>query len=418
VAVDVGARRPDGAPDLRAARADPSDGFSTWEAVRCAVVDAARTRTLVVVLDDLHWSDPSSLRVLRHLLDTASPARLLVVATWRSHPAPTGRLAEAAESLARAHALRLELQGLAAPETAALVEAVVGERPSDRDAEALSRRTDGNPFFLVEYARLLAGADDPSAALAAEPPPAVADVLRRRLAGMDAGTTAALAAAAVLGRAFSLDLLVPVSGHSEGDVLDALEPALVAGLVVEDDVDRFHFAHALVRDAVLAAVPLSRRARLHACAGEVLDAAVDAEATRTEAARHWLAAGPAHAGRAWRTAADAARAAMVLHADEEARDLLSDALGAQAQDPSSTWTDRYDLLLALVAACRRVPDWSHLTTAVDEAVEVAERAGDVERAAEAAVQPSVGALWQARSMGVVHEPTVAALRGRSTPSHR
>ena len=57
-----------------------------------------------------------------------------------------------------------------------------------------------------------------------------------------------------------------------------------------------------------------------------------------------------------------------------------------------------------------MPDWDSLTTAVDEAVEVAERAGDVERAAEAAVQPTLGALWQARSMGVVHEPGVAALR--------
>lgn len=107
-----------------------------------------------------------------------SSARLLLVATWRSHPAPTGRLAEAAEALARAHALRLELQGLSAPETAELVSAVVGERLSDADAQALSRRTDGNPFFLVEYARLLAASDDPSAALASEPPPAVTDVLR------------------------------------------------------------------------------------------------------------------------------------------------------------------------------------------------------------------------------------------------
>jgi predicted ATPase len=287
------------APDLRAHPADASAGFSTWEAVRRAVVDAARSRTLVVVLDDLHWSDPSSLRVLRHLLDTPSDARLLVVATWRPHPPPTGRLAEAAESLARAHALRLELQGLSAPEAAELVAAIVGTRPSAADADALSRRTDGNPFFLVEYARLLAEADDPGAALASEPPPAVADVLRRRLGALDDAATSVLRAAAVLGRDFRLDLVVAVTGRSDGEVLDALDPALAAGLVVEDGIDRFRFAHALVRDAVLAAVPLSRRARMHVRAGEALDAS----ATPTEAARHWLAAGPAHAGRAWRTAA-------------------------------------------------------------------------------------------------------------------
>jgi DNA-binding SARP family transcriptional activator len=395
-----------GGPDLHADAGEPSDGFSTWEAVRRAVVDAARTRTLVVVLDDLHWSDASSLRVLRHLLDTTSAARLLVVATWRSHPAPTGRLAEAAESLARAHALRLELPGLSAGDTAALVEAVAGERPSDADARALSRRTDGNPFFLVEYARLLAASDDPRAALAAEPPPAVADVLRRRLAAVDDPTTSVLRAAAVLGRAFALDVLAHVSGRADVDVLDALDPALAAGLVVEDGVDRFRFAHALVRDAVLSAVPLSRRARLHARAGEVLDV----PATRTEAARHWLAAGPACAARAWRTAAAAARSAQAVHAHEEARDLLHAALAAQEQDPAAAWSDRYDLLLALVDSCRLLADWAELTAHADRAVEVAETAGDAERAAYAAVQPAFGALWQPQTSGASHARTIAALR--------
>jgi hypothetical protein len=226
---------------------------------------------------------------------------------------------------------------------------------------------------------------------------------------------AVLRPAAVLGRAFALDVLAPVSGRPDGEVLDALEPALAAGLVVEDEVDRFRFSHALIRDAVLAPLPLSRRARLHARAGEVLDGApatgsTSGEATPTEAARHWLAAGPAHAGRAWRAAAEAARVALALHGADEACALLRAALDAQATDPASDWTDRYALLRDLIESCRRVPDWDRLTQAVDEAVEVAERAGDVERAAAAAVQPSVGALWQPRSMGIVHEPAVAALR--------
>jgi hypothetical protein len=235
------------------------------------------------------------------------------------------------------------------------------------------------------------------------------------LAVVDERTMAVLRPAAVLGRAFALDVLVPVSELSEDVVLDGLEPALAAGLVVEDEVDRFRFAHALVRDAVLAAVPLSRRARLHARAGVVLDAAPSTgspsvAATHTEAARHWLAAGPAHVGRAWRTARQAARAAQALHAAEEARDLLRDALQAQAADRASGWRDRYDLLRELIDACRLVPDWEQLSQAADEAVEVAEGAGDVQRAAAAAVQPSVGALWQPREMGTVHQPNVAALR--------
>jgi predicted ATPase len=153
-----------GAPDLRRQPTEPSDGFSTWEAIRRALVDAAQSRTLVVVLDDLHWSDASSLRVLRHLLDTASTARLLVVVTWRSHPAPSGRLAEAAESLARAHALRLDLQGLGAAETAALVTAVVGGAALGRGRGGAEPAHGGQPVLpgrVRPAARLLG---DPVAA--------------------------------------------------------------------------------------------------------------------------------------------------------------------------------------------------------------------------------------------------------------
>ena len=78
---------------------------------------AARERTTLVVLDDLHWADPSTLRVLRLLVETADPGRerLLVVATWRAHPEPTGALADVAESFARRHAVRIELSRAAGP---------------------------------------------------------------------------------------------------------------------------------------------------------------------------------------------------------------------------------------------------------------------------------------------------------------
>ena len=87
-----------------AADADEGAEFRTWEAIVDRVYDAARGETLVVVLDDLHWADPPSLRVLRLVAERADSARLLVLATWRSHPEPAGALADVAEALARRHA--------------------------------------------------------------------------------------------------------------------------------------------------------------------------------------------------------------------------------------------------------------------------------------------------------------------------
>ncbi|MGY1773087.1 BTAD domain-containing putative transcriptional regulator [Blastococcus sp. SYSU D00813] len=403
-----------GLPDVPAPEAaaepgtDPqAERFRTWDAICRRLLAAAARQPLLVVLDDLHWADASSLRVLRHLVATAETGRLALVATWRPHPEPTGPLAEVAEALARRHALRLELAGLPAEDSARLVAAVAGTAPAGGTGELLHRRTDGNPFFLVEYARLVG---EGGAVTGAELPAGVSDVLGRRLAGLPEPALAAVRAAAVLGREVRLPRLAALLGTDEDAVLDALDPALAAGLLTEDGVDRFRFAHALVRDAAYATLPLSRRARLHARAAEAAeDDPADPQAT-AEAARHWLAAGPAAAGRAWPAAVAAARAAMDVHAHEEARDLLVEALRVQRQDPAAGWRERYDTLLALAAAHRLTADWTGLSEASDEAVAVAEAAGDVERTARAAIGPSQGALWQPREYGAVHEPVVAALR--------
>ena len=389
--------------------ADPqASRFRTWDAICRRVLAATDERPVLLVLDDLHWSDASSLRVLRHLVTTAESGRLTVVVTWRRHPEPTGPLAEVAEALARRHAVRIELGGLGAGEAADLVTAVAGSEVTPDDRALLFRRTDGNPFFLVEYARLVQDTGSPVAE--DELPAAVSDVLSRRLAGLPERTLTAVRAASVLGREVPLPLLAAVLGEGEDAVLDALDPALAAGLVTEDGPDRFRFAHALVRDAAYGTLTLSRRARLHARAAAAWQDTGAGPQVAGESARHWLAAGPSAAARAWPAAAAAAQQALRVYAHEEARDLLRAALDAQALDATAGWQQRYDVLMTLASACRLAADWEGLSAATDEAVAAAEAAGDVERAAMAARGVTDGAVWQARSHGVVHEPAVAALR--------
>ncbi|MEI8412372.1 MULTISPECIES: BTAD domain-containing putative transcriptional regulator [unclassified Kribbella] len=384
------------------AQAPPEDvdvaRFRLWTMMTDVLVAASAVRPLVVILDDLHWAAPSSLKLLGHLAAMLDTGRLLVVATRRATTELTGPLAQVAESLARRHALRLDLAGLSTAEAAALVELTAHRTPAPGEAEALHARTDGNPFFLVELLRGGTGDDVPAA---------VTDIVARRVARLPETTGELLRTAAVIGREFDLAVLAAAAGRNEDEALDQLDPALAAGVIAEGDrVERFRFAHALVRDVVYSGLPAARRARRHAAIATV----VEGTAAPSETARHWLAAGPAHAARAWRAAAEAAEQAGRLYAYDEAATLLAAALDAQQNDGSATPLDRYDLLMARADACRWAVDRDGVDAALTAAVQEAEQLGDVVRMTQAAVGTAEGALWQNRRYGQTDPFMIGVLR--------
>jgi DNA-binding SARP family transcriptional activator len=374
--------------------------FRVWDAVAALLTEAAAERPVLVVLDDLHWADVSSLRLLRHLAQTAPETRLLVVGTRRPSPEPEGALAEVGEAVARRHGLRLDLSGLAASDVALLALAAVGETPNDEAAAALRQRTDGNPFFIVELVRW-----QRSGAATAEVPSGVSDVVARRVDQLPTSTQHVVRSAAVLGRTFELDVLAEMRDEDVDEVLDALDPAIASGLVYESRtrLGEFRFAHALAQEAVYHGMSAVRRARRHADAARVL---ADRPA---EAAHHWLAAGPAHAGNAWRAASVAAEAARRVFGHEEVARLLGAALQAQRDDPSATPLERYELLMRRGDACRWAADVRGLDACLLEAIEVARTMGDYERLALAAVGTTEGSLWSTRDYGVVDPDVVGAL---------
>lgn len=392
-----------GTDDL-AAREGEGGQFRAWESIAGAVRDAARDLPTMVVLDDLHWADTSTLRVLRLLAETTDRARLLVVVTWRSHPEPTGTLADVAEALARMHALRLQLSGLPAAEAAAVFAGVTSRELGPAEAAALRERTDGNPFFLVELARLAGerGGGD------GELPTAVTEVINRRLLRLPEQTVTALRTAAVIGRQFDTPTLATVTGIDEDDLLDVVEPAQAAGLVREDGIDQFLFAHALVRDTLRAQMSASRRARAHARVAEALTGIAGRE---TEVARHWQQAGPSYADRAWRSAAEAATLARRLYAYDQAAELLESALVSLDGDAQATLRDRYDLLMALIEAYRWAAQLPDLVATVEQAIVVGKQLRDPEAVARAAIATTEGVLWRSGEPGSVNAEVVAALRG-------
>jgi DNA-binding SARP family transcriptional activator/tetratricopeptide (TPR) repeat protein len=375
--------------------------FQVWDAVAGVLRAASASSPIVVVLDDLHWADASTLRLLRHMIQNDPGITGMLVVTRRPDPDPQGALAEALDAMARRHAVRIDLQGLPAEAVGDLVRAAAGADASAEVASTIRERTEGNPFFVIELARWQSGRRSD----AEEVPAAVSDVVERRVRQLPESTQRAIRTAAVIGRSFDLAVLSEILDEDEDDVLDALDPSLAAGVVVEtpDRLGTFRFAHALVQEALYSSLPPSRRARRHA------DAARALASHPAEAAHHWLASGPAHAAQAWRSAVRAADEALRVFGYEEAAELLRSALDAQRDDPLATTTDRYDLLMKRADACRWSADVRTMDSCLLEAIEAGRELGDYERAARAAVGSTEGSLWATREYGVIEPQTIKAL---------
>jgi DNA-binding SARP family transcriptional activator len=308
---------------------------------------------LVVVLDDVHWADLASLRLLAYLADTIA-SRLILVASYRSHESPA--VAETLAALARAGALRIELTGLDAEQTQTLVSAVAGREVSKDTAARLWARTEGNPFFLRELIGLLASEhrlDEPDAAPVPVP---VREVVLRRIARLPQATAALLSVAAVAGRDFDIDVVAEAASIAVDEALEAIDAAVAAGLVVEDQrLGWFGFTHALVTEALYAATTRARRVRRHQRIGAAAARAWTGHTERAaEIARHWLLAAeldPATAAQACAHAATAARVADARLAPEDATTLWQHAL--IAADLAGDDVERYPLLLGLATSLYR-----------------------------------------------------------------
>ena len=349
--------------------------FRLRRSVVSALCELARDRPVVIVLDDLHWADTGSLRLLTTLAVELPTTPIFVIATYRT--AERTPLADTLASLARLPVVeRFPLTGLQEAEVRELMAARLSIDPDEQLVQVVHDRSAGNPFFVVELVRLLGSRRRLAAAeLAAtsEVPEGVRDVLQRRISGLPEQTQAILLVAAVVGRGFDLDVVRDVSGLDDDRTLDAIEAALLSGIVVEEPVvGRFRFTHALVREAIYEGVSRVRLARLHARVAQRMGDAAGA---------HWWLAAPVIGTETvlphLLAAADRAVAAL---AHEEAVVHLRHALELLATGPASGSRTRSELdvqlrlgtLYAQLDGARSVPGWAAVTRARDLAEELAD----------------------------------------------
>ena len=273
---------------------------------------ASRQRPALFVVEDVHWADQPSLALLGFVAGAIPGLPVLLVLTARDDSVDLSDDAAAALAQLPAAAVRLPLGGLDVEATAALVAHVEGVQPAPELVAEVHRRTGGNPFFVTEVARLHTMRGRTTAV---EVPPGVQQVLSRRLARLSQPASELLAAAAVLGEP-DLSALAAMTGQNEAEVLELLDEAVRARVVVARE-DGLAFAHALVRDTVYAELSPGTRARLHRAAAQMLEATGRSEPG--DLAAHWSrTGGSADAQRAAACALDAARSAMARMGYEQA----------------------------------------------------------------------------------------------------
>ena len=281
--------------------------LETIEAFVHVLHDVARQQPVLLLAEDLHWADPSSLEVLDALIAALRDLPVLLVMTART---PLG-----ARWAAQAHVTALNLAGLNRGHSLQLASAVVATYGLPQlILERIVSHTDGVPLFLEELTRTLAdgltrapGAD----ADMIEIPATLKDSLTARLDQLG-DARRALQLGALLGRQFRHGVLLALHGGDDAVVSAQLAHAIAAGLINRSGLGadaRYTFHHALIQDAAYESMLKSDRRALHVRAGDLLktQAAVLADAEPELLARHYTA------GESW-----AAAAAMWLKAGQAA----------------------------------------------------------------------------------------------------
>ncbi len=207
---------------------------------------AAGADGLFVVLDDLHWADLPSMRLLQAVAAGVAGHRLFVLGLFRGGDvAPRSHVTDVLANLRRERTTsQFTLAGLAPAEVAELAQRTARRHLDATALDALVQRAEGNPLFTVEMVRLGTAAGNAERVL----PLGVRDVIHRRLARVQPDVRRLLQQAAVLGRDFSIDLVAEIAELSAARVAGWVDAAIDAELVAPGCVGSLRFTHGLIQD--------------------------------------------------------------------------------------------------------------------------------------------------------------------------
>jgi predicted ATPase/DNA-binding CsgD family transcriptional regulator len=408
----------------------PSDQarLRLFEAVGAFLGQIAAPNGLLLVLDDLQWSDPASLDLLCHVARHQLSARLILLGAYREGDVTHHQAFERA--LAELNRLRvlstIDLQPLSAENMAGLAAGVLGTLAGPELMELLCAQSEGNPFFAEELLRgwLETGAiaytgRHWTVASQATPalPSGIVGAIRQRLARLSPEVVDLLRTASIIGKTFDVDLLAQAAGQDAEPVEERLREATSARLIrTAEKQGYFTFSHDTIRESLYEEVTTTRRRRLHGQIGQVVEAQREQPGQSTaqhlaELAFHFARSGDRAKGAMY--AERAAEQAMSSYAPEDAMAHYRTAL----ELAGPTDARRGDLLLGLGEAAMLTNSRAEAVAALEAAQAWFKQAGDPVAAARAA--HSLGnAWWQQEAIPqaqAAFETAVSLLADRPLP---
>lgn len=377
-------------PEFGEADTEPNDEYGRarlFEHIARLFERLSAERTLVLAIEDLHWSDRSTRELLGYLIATLHRARVLILATYRTddlhrrHP-----LRPFLAELERQRTVqRLELDRFGRQEVAAQLAGILGTAsPDGQLVERIHQRSEGNPFFVEELA--CSYQEGCSVGLS----DSLRDILLVRVEALPEEAQRVVRIAAEGGSRIEHQLLAAALDDPEDELIDALRTAVGANILQPDkDGEGYRFRHALVREAVSDDLLPGERNRINrrfAAALESDPALVRGDERPARLANYWYHAhDPA---RALPTALEAARAARRRNAFAEQLSLLeravelwdevSEEVLASTLRPHD-WAETYPPCCCDPGGCEPQCDQLRLVDVLAEAVVAARRAGDHDR---------------------------------------
>jgi DNA-binding SARP family transcriptional activator len=347
-----------------------TDRYVLFETVAELTATASTAWPVVLVIDDAHWCDPLSARLLGHLLRHERPSRLLVLATVRTVPRhPNADLDTLVNDADRDGVLtRVRVGGLHDDDVAELLRVTQGDDAAAARVASVVAATHGNAFFVSEIAEHPGDGSLPAN---------VRDAIGVRLARLSDDAGRVIRTAAVAGAVTPIDVLQAATGLDEAALLDAVDETIAAGLLVEEGGrPALGFRHAIVQQVVVDSVAQLRRRVLHRDLAAAYRS-LPGEALRH--AHHLLEAGELAGGQLADAAIAAGRQALAVFAYEDAV-----TWGERALDAGASAAQRCQALLLVSDARRALGDRMAARAAAGGAAELAREVGDATLLAAAA----------------------------------
>ncbi len=257
-------------PTLEAA----AEKFRLFETLFRLATSLCASHPLLIVLEDLHWSDEQSLELLSHFARRIATYPILILATYRTEDR-SPRLEHHLVQLKRAHLVEeTQLAGLSREEVSQMIQSIlrVGSPINNEWLDQMMPLTEGNPFFIEEMVHSMppaSGGQIKGDAL--QIPGSLQHVLLQRAEELPQRTRHVLSLASIIGERFDFAILGEVAAEDDPSLLHMLKEMIAAQFIVEQTADTYAFRHALTRQAVYSSLMLRERQALHQAVGTALE---------------------------------------------------------------------------------------------------------------------------------------------------